>query len=180
MINLIPPVVRKAVITEYWVRTISVWLLICSVVNIVVFLFALPVYVIVSSQVEYYAQSAEQAAKRVEDYDLSAGALVRANVAAQKVFELREVENFSEVVTLIQSLAGNDIALNGFVLGRSEGFLAPVIVSGQAKTRQALSGFREILLRQDNVSEVILPISNLAKDKNIDFSITVTLKKKAN
>lgn len=180
MINLIPPIVRKAVITEYWVRTISVWLLICSVVNIIVFLFALPVYVILTSQVDFYSLSAQEAAKRVEDYDLSAGALVRANVAAQKVFELREVENFSEVVTQIQSLSGSDIELDGFVLGRNEGFLAPVIISGQAKTRQALSGFREVLLQQENVSEVILPISNLAKDKNIDFSITVTFKKKAN
>ncbi len=176
MINLIPPVVRKAVVTEYWVRVLSVWFLIFSVVNIVIFLFALPVYILVTSQVETYAQSATEAAERVSDYDLSAGALVRANMAAQKVFELRDVKYFSEAIKQIESLQGVDITIDGFVFGRKEKSLAPVILTGEANTRQALADFRDRLIKQENVSEVILPISNLAKDKDIKFSLSVAFK----
>jgi dipeptide/tripeptide permease len=177
MINLIPPIVRKAIITEYWVRVASVWLFVFGLVGAAVFLFALPVYVLLNSQVDVYATSAAEAAKRVAEYDLSAGALVRANVMAQKIFELRDVERFSEIVQLLESLQGTDIVLDSFEFSHTANALAPVIVTGEAATRQSLADFRDALLSQKNISEVVLPISNLAKDKEIKFSISITFKK---
>jgi hypothetical protein len=176
MINLIPPVVRKAIITEYWVRAVSVWLFIASAICIAVILFALPVYVLLSSQVEVYAMSATEASQRAAEYDLSAGALVKANVMAQKIFELREVEHLSEIIKLLESLQNTNISLDSFALDRSNGKLNPVRITGEAATRQALASFRDVLLDQENISEVILPISNLTKDKDIKFSISVILK----
>lgn len=176
MINLIPPVVRKNIITEYWIRVVSIWLFIVAIVATAVVFLSLPVYVLVSSQVDVYAQSAAEATERVTEYDLSAGALVRANVMAQKVFELREVEKFSNTISTIEALQGNDIEIDGFEFARQEGSLAPVQVTGRAATRQALSDFRETLLRQETISDVVLPISNLAKDKDIQFSVSITFK----
>lgn len=176
MINLIPPVVRKNIITEYWVRVVSIWLFIVAVAATAVVFLSLPVYVLVSSKVDVYAQSAAAATERVTEYDLSAGALVRANVMAQRVYELREVEKFSSLIAAIETLQGNDIQIDGFELAREKGALAPVLVNGRATTRQALSDFRETLLSQETISEVVLPISNLAKDKDIQFSVWITFK----
>ncbi len=176
MINLIPPVVRKSIVTEYWIRVASVWLFIVAVAATAVVFLSLPVYVLVSSQVDVYAQSAAEATERVTEYDLSAGALVRANVMAQKVFELREVEKFSTIVASIEALQGSDIVIDGFEFARQENSLAPVQVTGRAATRQALSDFRESLLSQESISDVILPISNLAKDRDIQFSVSITFK----
>lgn len=176
MINLIPPIVRKSIITEYWVRVFSIWFFIVAVVATAAVLLSLPVYVLVSSQVNVYEQSALEATQRVNEYDLSAGALVRANVMAQKVFELRGVEKFSTIVTSVEALQGSDIVIEGFNFARTDNTLAPVEVSGRAATRQALADFREALLAQESVSDVILPISNLAKDRDIDFSLSVVFK----
>jgi hypothetical protein len=179
MINLIPPIVRKAVITEYWIRVVSVWLYIVSVVSTALVFFALPVFIIVTSQVDTYAKTSAEAAQRVADYDLSAGSLVRANVAAQKIFELRETNRYSDVIKLIESLQGDNISLDSFTLNLSKDSAVAVQVTGQADTRKALSDFRDTLLSQENISEVILPISNLARDKDIKFSISITFKGKS-
>lgn len=176
MINLIPQVVRKAVITEYWVRAVTVWLFIIAVVSVAIIFAILPLYVLVTSQVDVYASDAAKANKRVAEYDFSAGELVRANGMAQKIFELRDLEQFSGVIALFESLRNPEITLDGFELGRKEEELMPVQVTGKATTRQALADFRDTLLAQKNVAEVLLPISNLAKDKDIQFSISVTLK----
>lgn len=177
MINLIPPVVRNAVVKEYWIRVVSVFLSITSVVALISILFLSPVYVLVSSQVDVYAQSANEAALRVAEYDISAAALVAANGMAQKIVELREVDNFSTTAELLESLQGEDIILEGFEFSRDqEGHLNPVQVTGKASTRQALANFRDILLKQPTIAEVNLPISNLAKDKDIQFSLSVVFK----
>jgi len=176
MINLIPPIARKSIVIEYWVRVISVWFFILAAVATVAIFLALPVYVLLSTQVNVYEQSAAEATQRVNEYDLSAGALVRANVMAQKIYELEEVEKFSTTITDIEALQGSDIVIEGFNFTRTENKLAPVEVSGTAATRQALADFREALLTQKNVSDVVLPISNLAKDRDIEFSLSVVLK----
>ncbi|OGG70289.1 hypothetical protein A3I99_02690 [Candidatus Kaiserbacteria bacterium RIFCSPLOWO2_02_FULL_45_11b] len=176
MINLIPPVVRKVVIKEYWTRVISVFLFVVSLVGFGIFVFALPVYVLVSDQVDVYAQSAAEASKRVAEYDLSSGALIRANKMAQKIFELREVDKFTEAVTLLESLQSTDIKIKTFNFDRVKGEISPVMISGDATTRQALADFRDRLLRQPEISDVVLPISNLAKDRDIKFSISVVFK----
>lgn len=178
MINLIPPVVRKAVATEYWVRVFSMGLIMVSIVSSAIFLFNLPVYVLVSSKVEAYSTSAAKSHEKVADYDLSAKSLVKANIMAQNILELRKVESFSDSIRQIEEAKSAGIVLSGYEFAHKEKSLAPVLVSGKASSRQSLSDFRQALLKKDNIEEAVLPISNLAKDKDIDFSILVTFKSK--
>lgn len=51
------------------------------------------------------------------------------------------------------------------------------VIGGVASTREGLVAYVENLKKSDLFSEVNLPISNLAKDKNIDFSIDIKIKK---
>lgn len=176
MINLIPPVVKTAIVKEYWVRVISVFFFICSFISIASLLVILPTYVLVSNQVDVYASSAAEATERVSEYDLSAGALVKANKMAQKIFELRNTKNFSVIVEQLSALEGDGVEIDSYSFYRKENDLLPVKVTGVSATRQSLSDFRDLLLQQDNISEVVLPISNLTKDKDIEFSISVVLK----
>ncbi len=176
MINLVPAVVRKAIITEYWFRVVSVWFLIASIINISITLFALPGYVLVTSQVSTYAQSAAEAAQRVEEYDFSAGALVKANVLAEKIFDMRNVDNFSEIISSFEEIQGEDIVIEGFTFNRDKNSLAPLVIEGEAKDRRALADFKDRLSKLENISEVILPISDLAKNKDIQFSMTINFK----
>lgn len=180
MINLIPANARKIVVTEYWTRVASVWLFIVSFVSLMIMLLISPVYVLVTTSAKAYALTASEAAEKVAEYDLSVSALIKANILAQKIFDLREVERFSSVISSLESLQGEDISIESFEFGRKDKALSPVQVTGQATTRQALASFRDVLLRQSNVTDVFLPISNLAKDKDIQFSISVVFKQEEN
>lgn len=177
MINLVPAVVRKAIIKEYWVRVISVFLCLLGLAAFLCSLFALPVYVLINAQVEAFAASAEEAAARVADFDISTEALTTANVQAQKLVEQRSVVTFSTVFTEIETLAGSGIIVRGYEFGRKEADLAPIVLTGKSSTRQALADFHARLKVLPWVEQVDLPISNLAKDRDIDFTMTVTYKK---
>jgi len=175
MINLIPPKARKEVVVEYWVRVVSIWLFTLSIFGLVVSLFLLPVYVLVTSQVDAYASSAVEATEKVAEYDLSAVSLVKVNRQAQMLVGLREMSNFSEMIDTIESLKGEGISLDGFSLVRENKKIGAVKIEGEAFVRQNLVDFRDSLLGHPDIEDIHLPISNLAKDKNLPFSISVTL-----
>lgn len=175
MINLIPTTVRNAVIKEYWLRVLSVFLFIMSVVAVVITLLFLPVYVLVSTQVDVYAQSALQAAERVADFDVSAKTLTEANQLAQKILEQKKIKNFSSIIKLVESLSPAGVTINTIELSRAGGVVASVKVDGLAETRNDLASFRDILLQNDSISDVVLPISNLAKERDIEFALAIVL-----
>lgn len=175
MINLIPPRAKKKIIFEYWIRVVSVWMLVLGVMFLVVSLFILPVYVLVNSQVKVYETSAQEAMAKVAEYDLSASALAEANVQAQMLIELRQIKPFSALIDDFNTLQGNDISIDNIDFKRSGTSLGSVQLSGKATDRKALADFRDALMTLPEVKDVHLPIANLAKDKNISFSISVAL-----
>lgn len=177
MINLIPSAVRKAIIREYWTRVLAMFLFVISVVAIVISLLFLPVYVLVSTQTNIYAESAKQAEERMADFSVSAKALTDANQLSQKILEQNKVKNFSEVVVLVESLTSTGISLNTLELTRTTENPVSVRVDGLAYTRNDLAAFRDRLLEHEEIEDVILPISNLAKDKDIQFTLSIVLKK---
>ena len=175
MINLIPTTVRNAVIKEYWLRVLSVFLFIISVVAGVIAVLFLPVYVLVSTQVDVYAESAKQAAERVADFDISAKPLTDANLLAERILKQKKIENFSTIIKLVESLQPAGITINVIELSRAGETLASVRVDGSAKTRNDLASFRDILLKNESIADVILPISNLAKESDIEFTLSIVI-----
>ncbi len=176
MINLIPGVVRTAIIKEYWVRVATVAFFMFSAVLVAIVLLSSPVYVLITTQVDAYAASANEAAMRVADFDISSSELIKANQMATQINALKTEPKFMDVVALVEGLPKDGVEVMSYAFTRTSGNISPVQITGVASTRQALASFRDNLLKQEGVSEVVLPISNLAKDKDLDFSITVTIK----
>jgi len=177
MINLVPGVVRKAIIKEYWVRVGSVFLAMFAVAALLCGVFALPVYVLINSQVDAFAASASEAAKRVADFNISTEVLTKANTQAQKLIEQKNVVNFSTVYTQIEKGTGAGTVIRGYEFTRKDNDIGTIVVMGRSDTRQALADFHATLKQQSWVEKVDLPISNLAKEKDIDFTMTITYKK---
>jgi len=175
MINLIPTKARKEVVKEYWVRVVTVWLFILSVFGAAVSLFLSPVYVLVTSQVNIYESSAVEKSEKVAEYDLSAPSLAVASRQAQMIVSLRNKFSFSEMVDILESMKGEGVSLNNFDFRRSDLEIGSVKVQGKALTRQDLIDFRDLLLSHPKIKDIYLPISNLAKDKDIPFSISISL-----
>ncbi|GEM_PF-377721 len=175
MINLIPPTARRGVLVEYWIRVVSVWLILWSVALFAATSLLLPAYVFVNSQVRVYQESAELASQKVADYEAVSTALVRASQQAKTVMDEANRFQISDYVELLEQLQGDEIQINRIELGRAEQGVLPAVVGGMADNRQALASFRDRLLTDKRISAVDLPISNLAQDKNIPFTITITL-----
>lgn len=180
MINLIPQVAKDKIVSEYWIRVVSVWLLIISIVSIVVSLLLLPTYVLITSKVNAYTSSATEGAEKIAEYDVSYLALTEVNKQAQMLLDLRKVKQTSELIETLESIKGSEITITKFSIHRSGMGLESVNINGKATTRKSLSDFRDLLLTLPEVKDVKLPISNLAKDRDIKFDIAIVLKGEEN
>jgi hypothetical protein len=78
-------------------------------------------------------------------------------------------------VGLFTSLQGADILITRLSLIQKDAKILPVSITGTATDRQALATFRDQMLAHPLITEVDLPISNLASDKDILFSLSVTM-----
>lgn len=175
MINLLPPAAKKGILIEYWVRAVSVWFILWSFALLAATSLLLPAYVFTTSQVELHQESADVAIKKVTDYEQASVSLVNASQQARTIVDGKEKERFSKYVLLLEQLQGEEVQVTTVTLGRDEKGITPIAVGGVARDRQALAAFRDRLLADDAVTSVDLPISNLARDKDIQFTISVTL-----
>ena len=175
MINLIPKQAKKRLVVEYWARVFSTWGILWSVALLVGASVIFPTFILITSQVEVYETSAAEALAKVANFENVSVSLVEANQQARLILDEQKLPVFSDYIALVKSLQGDDIQISSIGLSRKNDSLEPISLSGVATDRQALASFRDRLLADEQVSSVDLPISNLAQDKNISFSITVTL-----
>jgi hypothetical protein len=175
MINLIPETAKKRIVMEYWVRVTSVWFILWAFALLAGASLIYPSYTLITGQVDVFQSSAAEASRKVEDYQQTSVALVRSSQEARMVIDQNAIVPFSEYIALVDGLRGSNIELSQIRLSREEGQLTPIILTGIAVDRQSLASYRDILLAQPNVESVDLPISNLARDRDINFTITVVV-----
>lgn len=176
MTNLIPQSAKKKVTTSYWTRVISVWIFIISGMFIIFSVLLIPVNFIINSQIKIYTEPSETASKDNNEYGLSSAVLIKSSAKARLIMDLEKRQYFSQMVELIESLTNEGVTIESFALSQIEGEIAPIQITGQATTRLALADFRETLLSSKEIETVFLPISNLTRDKDITFNVTVTMK----
>ncbi|MCA9361833.1 hypothetical protein KC906_00515 [Candidatus Kaiserbacteria bacterium] len=174
MINLIPPTAKKGIVFEYWVRVVTVWLYLWSAVMIVGICITLPTYVLISVQASVLESSAQEASEMVAGYDDVSRALMAANQQAAVIVKESRLVSVSQYLQLFESLQGAGITVTGVRLDRTADGLAPAVVTGKAIDRQTLAAFRDRLVAHALIELVDLPIANLAQDKDITFTLTVT------
>ncbi len=176
MVNLIPPSAKKSVIIEYWVRVLTIWSIMATVVAVLIAVTFMPVYVLVDAKIDAYQESAEEASQKIAYFESVSDDLTNSTKQAQLLISSTNEISLSEVVELFDSLESNGIESSEINITKlPAGGIAPVTLSGYARDRQALSDFRDRLLAQEEIEVVDFPISNLAKNKDINFSITVTM-----
>ena len=176
MINLIPPSAKKSIVREYWLRVASVWLFILSAVGAIFAILLVPVYVLIKGQISVYAESAQVAINETKEYDLSSAELIRASKQARMILDLTDTIRLSRFITLIDEIEKSGVTIDSYILSQKDDIVTPITITGTALTRQALANFRETLLTHPDIKTAYLPISNLALDKNITFSVTITMK----
>ena len=177
MINLIPPTAKKKIVLEYWTRVVSVWFLTWSATLVLGAFVMIPTYVLINLQVSSFSDSAATASQKIATMQDVSKDLTVANNQAKALIDSFKFSSLSDSAKQFTQLENSDLTLSQISIGRTKEGVGPVMLSGEASNRQALADFRDRLLASPQVDGVDLPISNLAKDKDIQFTLTVTMKK---
>ena len=174
MINLIPPAAKKKVVKEYWLRVFTIWLFLIGSAFFVVGILNFPAYVLTLSQASIYSEQVENAADELESSEASELLIKDANERAVHLVSKEDGVDFSLLMEQLESLAGAGITITQFNFERKDNKLGPIKISGIAASRADLTSFDDSIEAHASFSEAELPISNLAKDSNINYQITVT------
>lgn len=177
MINLIPLSAKHKLIIEYWIRVVSVWLILWSIILFICTALLLPVYVLLQVQTATHEDYALTHLEQSEKYEKISQSLQATGYYAKTIVDEEKLNILSGYIDLFKSLQAENLQINQIAFTRSELDLSPVTIQGLAQNRQALADFRDRLLTSALVDNVDLPISNLESDKDIIFSITVDLSK---
>lgn len=175
MINLIPPKAKKDLLVEYWARVVSVWLMLISGALLVGSILLIPVYVLIENHISINKDQSSEVLLQVEEFDQLSESINYSNKEAIFMVNESDLPVLSEVIETFKSLESNDIQIAAISVGREGTGLRSVKISGIADDRLALSGYRDSLEAEEIVKDVDLPISNLAKDKDIFFNLTLSM-----
>jgi hypothetical protein len=175
MINLIPPEAQRRITYEYGARVVTVCLLLWALAGVVVGVATLPSYLLVTERLQAVSVDLAAATASADSDSAVSRALIVASEQARLLREAENTQRFSTLVAVVEAAAGSGVSISSYDFGRDGQALRPVVVGGNAASRQALAAFRDALLAQPLVEEVNLPISNFARDRDIDFSLSISV-----
>lgn len=173
MANLIPPDAKKAIVTEYWIRVATVWLVLVACAIIVVGLLKVPTFVLVQSQLRAFTVAYDSAREKEASFTEAQEVITEANRVAGLLSSRATSTTATEVIAVLDRIAGESVTIRSFAIERTDATIASIAVTGTANTRAALSNFSKDIEAHEFFGEADLPISNLAKDRDIGFSIEI-------
>lgn len=176
MINLLPVEEKKKIRRDYVFRLLTVALGVVSLSAIIGIVTLFPSYFISDFQKRAAIEEAERTRKTGGEGDQEniASLLKEAQLKLKILSPEREKVFLRTVFDTAIGYKPNTVALTGMVYQEgSEGELT-FIINGVADNREDLLVFSQDLKRDTLFDDVELPVSNLAKDRNINFTLTVS------
>lgn len=180
MINLIPPQARKSIILEYWLRVVSVWAILFTVVGLIVGTLLLPSYTLLRSQFETLEE--QTASLSAEDKTLSeAEAIIRdTNAFASELQKGNPNLNLGTLINAVNEAAVDGITFRTYSVERAGTEVHEIKIQGVASSRSSLAALKTALEENALFETAAVPISDLVRDIDLPFAITVTLSEPSN
>jgi len=173
MINLIPTPAKKRVVTEYWVRTISLWAFLGGTALLLTSTLFIPINIYVTNQEDYLQTLLASNESEKNNHEQSSALLLKANNQSALLGQTNKAYTALQLLPLLQGVAIDRVELEEITINQTKDPL--LTIAGMAMTRQSLVEFRDELEKQENFLTVDLPISNLIEEKDVPFVINVTL-----
>lgn len=176
MANLIPQTAKRSITIEYWIRVISVWFVLFGVAALTVAVLNVPVYFLIQSQLHTHSTLFSDAHEQNTSYEKIEAEIVKANDTATLLIGMKNIDPIVPLITKIESLKNQKITLTSFSVTRNASTeLNSLSIIGVAVDRTSLVDFSRAIEATDTFSEASIPLSNLAKDKDIPFTINAVL-----
>lgn len=179
LINLLPESRIVALRRAYFLRVGALALALVSAVTVLTGILLLPTYVYLKAETS--ARESELRALEATLASSNAAALeerlARLTKQTERLASLADKETASEYMLLALSVPRPGVKLSGFTYKPPSGATpGTLLVGGAAETRDSLRAYQLALLSAPFVGSADLPISAYAKDRNIDFAITLSLR----
>ena len=172
--TFLPNSERNSLLREYRIRALIILLFFISVGFIVGVSSLFPAYIYTSFEERIHLRQVADLQKTTDDATVTS---VQRQLSASSVL-LNTVANnvatdvFSSTIESIVSVRGN-IRLTSFALEHPSASAVTVVISGMAPTRNDLLAFKTRLQNLSSKISVDLPLSTLAQDSKISFSIQI-------
>lgn len=179
MINILPKDKKKIILHEYWMRYISVSLVMLSIISIIATIFLLPSYFFSKSKedlLEKELESFNYLNQNLEKNDLDKIIIETNNRARdldnywKKNFYLNEV--IQKMLLIVpKGITFSQISYNETI---QDSFVFEI--RGKSINRNLLKELKTIMENDGSFTDIELPISNFVQKEDIDFIINFSLK----
>lgn len=178
MLYLLPEEEKIIIKREYILRLFSVFVFSAIIIVFVCFILILPTYFVSKSNLLPFenkeATSNKTPKNSMEDYSLF---LKDIRSDMDRLMLVGKIENPAEIISSAVFSKNKLISIQKFYYEKSEN-KEILNIFGTALTRDALVAYEKKLQENDFFEKVSLPVSDLAQNKNIDFSISLSVKTK--
>jgi len=178
MANLLPERNKKSIRREYLLRLLGVFLIFSAITLFLVSIFLLPSFFLSKNKAGLANEKIEFLKSYIEKISRSGitDLLIETNRKIE-ILGLSEEKSLNEAISLIIDKKNNSILITDFALRITEdevkGKEKSLFVGGLADNRSSLISFVESLESISGFKNIDLPVSNLAQNEDIDFSLKV-------
>ena len=173
MINLIPPEGYKMMKREYLLRVGAVYCFLFSVVCVLIGTALIPMYVLVRAEInEMSLESVREQGTAEMLRNVDATITITNSVLSQLTTKERTFL-VSAAIDEIQRLAPEGVTFETFYIDGARDDAEKIQVQGASPTREKLAQLKTLLEASEMFQTVEVPISDLARDVNLSFTITI-------
>ena len=140
----------------------------------IIAIFNVPVYQLLRAQSDAYQKEYTNATEQTGEFKNAEDSIKNSNAVATLLASKNNQIAFSLVLKTIDDLVANGIVIKNYALTRKDDGLGSVVVSGTAKERTDLTNFKNVIEKDSLFKLASIPLSDLAKDKDIPFTLTIT------
>jgi len=179
MFNLLPTSLKAIIKKEYKLRKAVVILAFVVFIEVTIIIFVFPSWLVTYNNENEVKDEYESLKSEIIDVNVSP-AIESIKAINSKLNILNSNLEYPKVipyVDLLLSKKPKSISLNQFTYSGTGANTAEINIGGVSATREALVAFVKALEEAKSFKEVNLPISNLAKEKNIIFTMTLKISK---
>ncbi len=176
MINLIPPNGQTALKHEYMLRVLAVYGFLLTGVFAACTVLLVPTYLLTGVQLTGAQDQSNDIEETKAAFDAAFSEIKIANTIMGQLRANNMQTTMESVVRDVASLAPSGITFTSFSAERVDGVVREVVVLGRANTRRTLASFKATLETSDHFREAHVPISDLARDTNLPFAVTIVLR----
>ena len=175
MFNVLPDIFKKDILVDYNKRLILTWFLVIIVLQISFLALMFSSYMNLKFQEKNLSAENKGAIKDLSKQDIEDTAKMFSDVNNQLDALASSVtsRNTSEFINKLVSVKGVSISFNEIIYNKVNATTSKISLKGVALNRESLLSLQKRLERDNLFGNVDLPVSNFAKNSNIDFSLSM-------